>query len=371
MVTKRSFASIPTGDDEADTFDDEAPVNAKLPSGSSGTRIVGMVLAISFLMVLTSLVTLQVEYTVNHDGEVGTRRERRWVPTLLTDIDVYPGYKGNLVPRGRITIRFEDNESEFLVRYELEGLEKNCIDCAIVVHRGESCDEDPSNPYYNTTLYGNTNPWNNSVNNRYQTNEKGQANHAFVMSQVGIGSRGMKGHVAIVYASDGTTKIGCGVLKNTFNINSMQADIQSYAGYKSPVNNKKVAPSGTVYVMAFEDNVLRLRGSLDGLESNCVKCGIHIHAGLSCNIFGNGSRSNNNNSTPDEIVGDHWFASGQDDAWKAQKATYTSDAKGHANFAFYVYNGYDFEDNVDHALVVHGHDNTRIGCGILKPKEVL
>jgi len=252
---------------------------------------------------------------------------------------------------------------------QLEGLEKNCENCTIYIHEGRSCDEPILDPYYNVSLYE-TNPWTLTTNKpTYKSNDEGKANNAFIMSEVGIGARSMKGHVAVIYSSD-QTKIGCGVLQTVFNVNFMQADIGLYVGYTPSIEKKlTIDPSGSVDIMAFEDNVLRITGTLDGLEPNCVKCGIHIHKGLSCGII-NGDEISSDNV--DSTVGGHWFDQdvNGEDAWKAQKSTYTTDSKGHTKFSYYVYNGYDFEDNIDHALVLHAQDSTRIGCGILKPREI-
>lgn len=220
--------------------------------------------------------------------------------------------------------------------------------------QGESCEE-AGEHYFNHTLYGTSDdPW---LAAAYNSTERGDASNALVISTGGIGSRATKGHAVVIH-SQGGIKIGCGVLTNTFNINSMEVDVGTYPGYEGAADGG-IAPAGAVRIMAFEDGVLRVRGTLDGVEPNCQNCGLHIHAGLlSCNGT--------------EGIGGHWY-DGDDaasDPWVAQKATYTSDGEGHARFAFYVYNGFDYERNVDHVLVVHGQDGTRIGCGVIKPREI-
>lgn len=221
--------------------------------------------------------------------------------------------------------------------------------------------------YFNHSVYKkDEDPWKKSA--FYSSNDDGMTSNALIMTTGGIGSRATDGHVVVIHSQDGT-RIGCGALKRIFNINLMEAQMDTYPGY---VGNNKIAPTGDVMVMVFEDDVIRIRGTIDGLEPNCVQCGLHIHAGLTC---GNSADvgDNKNDTSLSNDVGDHWYSKviiEDDDPWKAQRATYNSDSKGRAEFAFYVYNAYDYENNVDHALVLHGQDGTRIGCGILKPKEI-
>lgn len=326
-----------------------------VPVGASRKLMVMMVAVVSFLMALTSFATMYGTKAFAATDAMSGRARGHWIPTLLTDIAVYPGYAGGLLPRGRVTVRFEDDENELLMRYELEGLETNCKGCGIHIHEGESCEE-AAGHYFNHSLYESSDddPWLEAM---YNSNEEGDASNALVVPTGGMGSKVTKNHAVVIHSQDGT-RIGCGVLNNIFNINSMEANVGVYPGYDN-VANKRIAPTGTARIMAFEDNVLRLRGTLDGLEPNCIKCGLHIHAGLlSCNTT--------------ETIGDHWYEEEEmaGDPWVAQKATYTSDAKGHTKFAFYVYNGFDYENNIDHVLVIHGSDGTRIGCGVIKPREI-
>merc|ERR1712032_1611941 len=130
----------------------------------------------------------------------------------------------------------------------------------------------------------------------------------------------------------------------------MEVEIELYPGYANN-NNKNtilISPKGTVNLIGFEDDVIRVRGTLNGLEPNCIQCGIHIHKGvLSCNNNQEEKDDTNNNSTTKQdddkdtqmmIVksnnnkNDHWYdktTQMMKDPWEAQRATYTTDAKGH------------------------------------------
>lgn len=60
--------------------------------------------------------------------------------------------------------------------------------------------------------------------------------------------------------------------------------MDTYPGYVG--TNKKVVPRGDVMLLVFEDDAMRIRGRIDGLEPNCFQCGFHIHAGLTCGSGG-------------------------------------------------------------------------------------
>merc|ERR1712008_132082 len=155
----------------------------------------------------------------------------------------------------------------------------------------------------------------------------------------------------VLETHDGT-KVGCGLLDLRWKMNALLATVGPYPGQES-----KITPTGTVRAYAFEDGVMMVHASLSNLESECINCGIHFHKGLSCE---------------DETLvgGHHWkLASIPSDPWGTEKATYTSDKSGKAERYYYVYNGFDFEDNMDHAVVVHAQDGSRIGCGLLVADE--
>ena len=80
--------------------------------------------AVALLVSSTSIVTLRVAKTafLSSSKDGGGQRSRKWIPTLLTDIEPLKSYKGKQKQvRGRVTLRFEDNESEMLVRYEVRS----------------------------------------------------------------------------------------------------------------------------------------------------------------------------------------------------------------------------------------------------------
>lgn len=306
-------------------------------------------------MTLTYLTMMGVPFWLLYNSETTNLRQQRMGSSILADIRAYPGYEGPLEPRGRVTVRFENDDSEFLLRYELDGFEPNCTRCSIRIHEGDSCEDGGSiqGHHYNHTMYSLENPWDLSKERAvYNTDVSGYASNAFVMS-TGVGDANTKGKIVVVEGKNGT-RIGCGLLGPTYNINFMRGEMGRF-----PLYEGKYSPSGTVRLFAFEDNVLRVRATLRGLQPDCYQCGAHLHKGISCN------------DTDVDEVGSHWYNEKlmEEDPWLAEKATYTSDSKGHTNIAYYIYNGYDYEKNLDHVLVIHADDGSRIGCAELKSNE--
>lgn len=111
--SNRVFDSVATDENDENHIVQNKLVDAE---GRSTTKWVMAITAVTFFMMLAFMFTTRFSAKA---GDGGVRTSRRWVPTLLTDIDVYPGYKGPLIPRGRVTVRFEDDETEMLIRYEV------------------------------------------------------------------------------------------------------------------------------------------------------------------------------------------------------------------------------------------------------------
>jgi hypothetical protein len=132
--------------------------------------------------------------------------------------------------------------------------------------------------------------------------------------------------------------------------------IGAYPGYKGALK-----PSGKVNVHFLHGDLFRFSLSLKGLETNCIKCGIHIHSGTTCSDAA--------------LVGGHYWnpavygVNVTGDPWVPSKgAYYTSDASGKALRYFYTDQGYGYDDTINHAVVIHANDGSRIGCATLGPK---
>jgi len=83
--------------------------------------------------------------------------------------------------------------------------------------------------------------------------------------------------------------------------------------------------------------------------------GIHIHEGTTCD-------------DADSVGGHYWTPDTDDDPWTA--VTWASDADGRSTSdPLQLETGYDYEENLGHAVVWHNQDGTRCGCGLLTPMK--
>jgi len=151
-----------------------------------------------------------------------------------------------------------------------------------------------------------------------------------------------------VIITDGTGSVACGVLGDEVAQKVLVADMGSYPGYDG-----SLTPNGKVTVAFNDDDTFTFSYDVMGLKGDCMGCGIHIHAGTSC-------------ATADDPKGHGWNSVVVQDLWTtAGGATYKSDSTGHANGYFSLTNGYGYEANVHHAVVIHTEGGARVGCGIL------
>mmetsp|Transcript_19588 Transcript_19588/g.35556 ORF Transcript_19588/g.35556 Transcript_19588/m.35556 type:complete len:542 (-) Transcript_19588:107-1732(-) len=114
--------------------------------------------------------------------------------------------------------------------------------------------------------------------------------------------------------------------------------------------------SGSVTVAYRNDGTFKFSYDLEGVEPACAdgSCGIHIHAGTSCD-------------THAEVLGHGWNSDVVQDLWTEEGgAVYVADDKGNAKGFFNLFNGFSFGKNLGHAVVVHASNGTRIGCGVLE-----
>lgn len=151
-----------------------------------------------------------------------------------------------------------------------------------------------------------------------------------------------------VIITDGTGSVACGVLGDEVVEKVLVADMGSYPGYDGPLT-----PNGQVTVTFNDDDTFTFAYDVMGLKEDCMGCGIHIHAGTSC-------------ATADDPKGHGWNSVVVQDLWtSAGGATYQSDSTGHANGYFSLTNGYGYEANTHHAVVIHTEGGARVGCGVL------
>jgi len=144
------------------------------------------------------------------------------------------------------------------------------------------------------------------------------------------------------------SNVGCGILREEAKEKVLVADMSSYPEYSGPLT-----PNGKVTVTFNDDDTFTFSYDVSGLKEDCVNCGIHIHAGTSC-------------ATPADVKGHGWNSVVVQDLWStAGGATYTSDSMGNAEGYFSMTNGYGYEANANHAVVIHTQDGSRVACGVL------
>eukprot|EP00543_Licmophora_paradoxa_P007486 CAMPEP_0202449032 /NCGR_PEP_ID=MMETSP1360-20130828/7813_1 /ASSEMBLY_ACC=CAM_ASM_000848 /TAXON_ID=515479 /ORGANISM="Licmophora paradoxa, Strain CCMP2313" /LENGTH=308 /DNA_ID=CAMNT_0049066839 /DNA_START=312 /DNA_END=1238 /DNA_ORIENTATION=+ len=276
---------------------------------------------------------------------------------LQAEIGRYPGYEGEYYPlgivRGRFNTASDEDSTSMLFKLNIGGLERLCLGCGVHIHVGTTCEsaDEVGGHYWNTIIFGESDdedPWNAES---YQTDYLGRSTSGFVIDS-GFGIKDNTGRAVVIHGQDGT-RIGCGILEpapeNT--VGSLYSDIVPYPGAELTT-----LPIGEVEVEFFSDSTLLFRYNVEGLEANCMDCGVHIHTGITCD-------------DEDLVLGHYWDLSEKaDDPWVvAEGASYNTDSEGKASGHFFLFSGYGFEETVGRALVFHGQDGGRLGCGMLLP----
>lgn len=173
---------------------------------------------------------------------------------------------------------------------------------------------------------------------------------AFRMNN-GFSMKSIRGKAVHIFNSDPNNLVlmGCGIFEKEVQEKTLVAKMGTYPGYEGELD-----ASGKVTVTFNEDDTFTFSYKLKGLKQNCVGCGIHIHAGTSCD-------------THEQVKGHGWNSLVVQDLWTAAGgATYDTNDKGKARGYFNIFNGYGYEENEGHAVVIHTQDGARVGCGVLE-----
>ena len=143
------------------------------------------------------------------------------VPYLSACIGRYPGYNLELGawvnPNGHVrTLYFQDGGgrgTEMLFEFDVYENEDHCKDCRIHIARGMTCDDaDQVGGHYWNSEVLEDDPWTRRNGAYYNSNNNGKAIGAFEIDN-GYSYEENLGHAVVIYAMDGRTKIGCGVLE--------------------------------------------------------------------------------------------------------------------------------------------------------------
>lgn len=223
---------------------------------------------------------------------------------------------------------------------DMNGLDADCAsgskNCAVRILDG-SCD---GSPYTSEDTFDDTTAF-------YNAQSGGISRSAFVFNNGADSNMNLGKYIVVEDANQ--TIIGCGELIVNKRRKVLQASFGKYPGSDAPIE-----PSGRVTVSFEDDNSFLVSYSISGMEPNCEDCGLHIHEGLSC-------------ASADLVLGHGWNTAQTQDLWFSKfGAVYNSNKAGRANGSFRTYNGFGILNNLNHAIVLHGVDGIRVGCGVLK-----
>jgi len=271
---------------------------------------------------------------------------------LSTCIDKYPGYEGDIDASdgSKVIVKFDGKDMTF--KFKAKGLEPNCVNCGVHIHTGTTCDDADlvGGHYWDADTV--PDPWVTDFSSFYNTDGEGMDKSTFIVNS-GYDLEENLGHAVVVHAQDGT-RVGCGVLSKTRSgarsckaeKTNLQACISKYPGYEGDLDI-----SGKVR-LRYVHEYLHFRYRLRGAETDCTYCGIHIHTGTTCD--------------DDALVGGHYWDATVSDPWTtAGGAIYQTNSDGLGLGTFSLNAGFDAEENIGHAVVVHDKTGARYGCGVL------
>lgn len=133
--------------------------------------------------------------------------------------------------------------------------------------------------------------------------------------------------------------------KDTNNLETLVADITPYGTASTLIGNVVVE-----FADPASDGCSKFFYSFQNYPADCVNCGIHIHAGSSCE--------------PDSIGPHYWNLNyNMTDTWLTEGKYSALTAP---NGAFTFQHGYGFEDNIGKGVVIHNQAGDKIGCGVLE-----
>ena len=148
--------------------------------------------------------------------------DRENAPYLSVCIGRYPGYNLELGawvnPNGHVrTIYLQDggaSGTEMLFEFDVYENEDHCKDCRIHIVTGTTCEDadEVGGHYWNSDVIS-EDPWTRRNGAFYNSNNNGKAIGAFEVDN-GYSYEENLGHAVVIYAMDGRTKIGCGILED-------------------------------------------------------------------------------------------------------------------------------------------------------------
>jgi len=266
--------------------------------------------------------------------------------SLVAIVESTTGIIGMTVHFGTATIHSNPNGS-FLFQLDMENLDQGCIStdqCSVSIKEETDCSN------FDNWISGTDFGLNWETSGQYYTFGEGSTRSAFTIN-TSVDFADNKGHIVVVKDSS-DVPTGCGILKTPTKQKVLTASIGLYPGYEAAAGDP--TPSGTVTVSFRDDDSFEFAHNLAGLKPNCESCGIHIHAGKSC-------------TDPALVLGHAWNQYVVSDLWTiAGGAYYIADQDGRTDSSFNLFSGFGYEENINHAVVIHTAGGARVGCGILQ-----
>merc|ERR1712232_157002 len=150
----------------------------------------------------------------------------------------------------------------------------------------------------------------------------------------------------IVIHDNTGARIACGAIQT---LTTSMADMGVYPGQDTPA----YTPSGQIKVIALSETSLKLIGEVENIEPNCEECGVHIHAGTSCD-------------SADLVLG-HFWEGPREDPWLT--TYYSTDASGTGTIDLILSDFPETPDALERTVVLHDSTGARIACGVLVAGE--
>jgi hypothetical protein len=185
-------------------------------------------------------------------------------------------------------------------------------------------------------------PWTSENGAGGETTAQMTATGSFDLTS-GYGYDGNMGHAVVIHNA-ANERVGCGVLGDmpVDLALKLHAAITAYPDTESDIG-------GSVWVQEKADGSLTFEYDLTGLEKLST-FSVHIHTGVTC----------------EESGGHYWTPMTDDDPWTSENgAGGETTAQMTATGSFDLTSGYGYNENMDHAVVVHNAANERVGCGVL------
>jgi len=280
-------------------------------------------------------------------------------PTLppIVSFQSYPGYAGPLTITGQATAVADPNGMVGLVWY-LDGVEDACKTtpegvanaCGIHIHAGTTCDDaDAVGGHYYDADSITSDPWSSLT---YTTRGFGKTAG---VGKVSIGDgQDISGRALVVHDQTGA-RVACGLLTASQLKAAMAPPVvtfQPYPGYAGPLKVVGAAGAhpgkdqvGIWWTLTGVEDVCK--GAIEGVANSC---GIHIHAGNTCDDA--------------DAVGGHYYNADTIDSDPWSPVSYSTWVKGTTAGYATVAIG-EGQDVSGRALVVHDQTGARVACGLL------